>query len=89
MSDQETRKLKPKLSSFLPLYRCISKYVCHLEHQAERRCLPVTCTCFMEIISTPYINAVSTILDTCTLDVLWGQRIKLIQVASNSELHQN
>ena len=24
-----------------------------------------------------------------TLDVLWGQRIKLIQVASTSELHEN
>ena len=23
------------------------------------------------------------------LDVLWGQRIKLIQVASDSELHEN
>ena len=27
LSDQETRKLKPRLSSFLPLYRCICKYV--------------------------------------------------------------
>ena len=27
ISDQETRKLKPRLSSFLPLYRCICKYV--------------------------------------------------------------
>ena len=36
------------------------------EHQAVRRCLLFTCTCFMKIISTPYINAVSTILHTCT-----------------------
>ena len=26
---------------------------------------------------------------TYSLDVLWGQPIKLIQVASNSELHEN
>ena len=30
-----------------------------------------------------------TIVSTPPLDVLWGQRIKLIQVASNSELDEN
>ena len=28
-------------------------------------------------------------LDTYSVDLLWGQRIKLIQVASNSELREN
>ena len=75
--DQETRKLKPRLSSFLPLYRCIGMQICKYatvldpyalwtSSRTTLRCLPLTCTCFMEIISTPYINAVSTILDTCT-----------------------
>ena len=28
-------------------------------------------------------------MTTAGIDVLWGQRIKLIQVASDSELHEN
>ena len=34
-------------------------------------------------------NFADTLKPSCVLDVLWGQPIKLIQVASNSELHEN
>ena len=33
-----------------------------------------------------FLLELQKIIHTCTLDVLWGQPIKLIQVASNSEL---
>ena len=35
-----------------------------------------------------FLLELQKIIHTCTLDVLWGQPIKLIQVASNSELHE-
>ena len=36
-----------------------------------------------------FLLELQKIIHTCTLDVLWGQPIKLIQVASNSELCEN
>ena len=36
-----------------------------------------------------FLLELQKIIHTCTLDVLWGQPIKLIQVASNSELREN
>ena len=35
-----------------------------------------------------FLLELQKIIHTCTLDVLWGQPIKLIQVASNSELRE-
>ena len=41
------------------------------------------CLILQNFISTDCVSS------TYVIDVLWGQRIKLIQVASNSELREN
>ena len=43
----------------------------------------------IQVVKTSYFLNYRIVVTHCVLDVLWGQRIKLIQVASNSELCEN